>query len=193
MPTRKKRVRKGAKRIRQARPKLDTFAKTTCDFRIFIQPLSSDDLGLVDYAQEAADTLQGKFPDVVFTSGRRTVAQQAGAMSANIVQNRNWIRETYVPSQERDDLQAWVNSHPAAVTKEAIATGLTGIMVNWTDDQKARFSRHFSGQAFDVQPTSGEQGDRMKAAIKALPNLRKFLDQEGGLIIWHADFEKLAI
>src|SRR6185503_21125015 len=101
MPKRKKTVRKGARRTRTIRSKVDRFIKTSCDFRIFSQSLSGNDLGLVDYAQEAADELQAEFPDVVFTSGRRTVSQQANAMAGNVVQNRNWIAETYVASQER--------------------------------------------------------------------------------------------
>jgi len=62
-------------------------------------------------------------------------------------------------------------------------------MAPWNDGQKSRLSRHFSGQAFDIQPMAGSQGDGVKARIAALPNLRTFLDKEGGLVIWHADFE----
>jgi hypothetical protein len=160
-----------------------------CDFAVFAQGLSVDDLDLVEYAKAAASKLQSDFPDVIFTSGRRDVAQQANAMAANVVQNRHWIMDTYADSNERDDLQAWVDANPTATTKEAIASGLAGIMSNWTDEQKGRFSRHFSGQAFDVQPVTGSNGNLIKAGIKSLPNLRKFLDSEGGLVIWHADFE----
>jgi hypothetical protein len=160
-----------------------------CDFAVFALGLSVDELDLVDYAKAAASKLQSDFPDVIFTSGRRDVTQQANAMAANIVQNRKWITDTYADSNERDDLQAWVDANPTATTKEAIAIGLAGIMSNWTDDQKGRFSQHFSGQAFDVQPVSGSNGNAIKAGIKSLPNLRKFLDNEGGLVIWHADFE----
>jgi hypothetical protein len=67
-------------------------------------------------------------------------------MADNVVQNRNWIRDTYAASNERDDLQAWVDANPTATTKETIATGLVAIMSNWTDEQKGRVSRHFSGQ-----------------------------------------------
>lgn len=160
-----------------------------CDSSLFALGLSIDDLNLVDYAKTAAQTLQSQFLDVVFTSGRRDVAQQARAVAGNVVQNRDWIKETYLASPERDALQGWVNSNADATTASAIAAGLAGIMSSWTDDQKSRLSRHFSGQAFDVQPMTGSHGDDVKVAIKALPNLRKFLDNEGGLVIWHADFE----
>lgn len=164
-------------------------ASVPCDFSLFALGLSIDDLNLVDYAKTAAQTLQSQFPDVVFTSGRRDVAQQAHAMAGNVVQNRDWIKATYLASSERDALQGWVDNNPDATTASAIAAGLVGIMSSWTDDQKRRLSRHFSGQAFDVQPMTGSHGDDVKTAIKALPNLRQFLDKEGGLVIWHSDFE----
>ena len=44
------------------------------------------------------------------------------------------------------------------------------------------------GHAFDVQPVAN--GDAIKKTIESLPNLRKFLESEGGLVKWHADFEK---
>lgn len=152
--------------------------------------LSIADLDLVDYAAASAEKLKAAFPSVVFTSGRRNSQQQANAMSGNIVKNRKWISQTYLASPERDQLQGWVDAHPAAVTAAQISAGLLGIMNGWSDDQKKILSRHFSGQAFDVQPVAGASGSQIKAGIKALPNLRKFLEQEGGLIIWHADFEK---
>jgi hypothetical protein len=189
MSTPKKRLEKPQTKRRQTRTQLGPVGKSGCDFLIFAQGLSVDDLNLVDYAKAAANQLQSDFPDVIFTSGRRDVTQQADAMGANLVQNRNWIADTYIVSKERDDLQAWVDANPTATSKDAIATGLAAIMSNWTDDQKSRFSRHFSGQAFDVQPVAGTSGDTLKAGIKSLPNLRKFLDNEGGLVIWHADFE----
>lgn len=185
--------RKKASKARMNRPRTSAsnarLGITGCDLLAFVQGMSVDDLDLVPYAKQAAIKLQSDFPEVVFTSGRRNVTQQANAMAGNIVLKRNWIANTYVASKERDDLQAWVDANPTATTAEAIAAGLAGIMSNWTDDQKSRFSRHFSGQAFDVHPVTGSRGDTIKTAIKSLPNLRKFLDSEGGLVIWHSDFE----
>ncbi len=152
--------------------------------------LSIPDLDLVDYAEAAAKKLRSAFPTVVFTSGRRNTQQQADAMSGNIVQNRKWIEQTYLPSPERDELQNWVDSNPNAKTRQSISNGLVSVMHAWSDDKKKNLSRHFSGQAFDVQPVAGTAGEAIKIGIKGLPNLRKFLDTEGGLVIWHADFEK---
>jgi hypothetical protein len=173
----------------QGSPRRRFLEEFPCDSLLLKSGLSIDELKLVDYAKKAAEKLLLDFSDVVFTSGRRDVAQQASAMAGNVVHNRNWIAETYVPSPERDSLQGWVDANPEATAKDSIAAGLAGIMSLWTDDQKRKLSRHFSGQAFDVQPMSGTRGDDVKAAIKHLPNIRKFLENEGGLIIWHADFE----
>ncbi len=161
-----------------------------CDIHVFRYNDKIDDLDLVDYVEEAARTLAEKHAAVVFTSGRRTVSEQASAMAGNVVNNRKWIEQTYEQSAERDSLQKWVDEHPNARTKDQVSTGLSSIMKNWTDDQRKKLSRHFSGQAFDVNPVAGEDGKKIKDSIRNLKYLRKFLDKEGGLVIWHAEFEK---
>jgi hypothetical protein len=150
----------------------------------------TEDLDLVDCAKASADLLLDKHPTVKFTSGRRNVAQQASAMAGNVRVNRKWIQETYTDTPQRKALQKWVDDHPDAKTKAAIAAGLESVMTTWSDLQKSRLSRHFSGQAFDVQPVVGDAGKTIKKTIRALPNLRQFLEKEGGLVRWHADFEK---
>jgi hypothetical protein len=148
--------------------------------------LDVSSLNLAEYAESAATKLKQDFPSVVFTSGRRSVAQQADAMAGNVVVNRRWIEQTYAVSAERDALQKWVDDHPEATTRVSIAAGLSGIMSGWSDQQKVKLSRHFAGLAFDVKPTDNGS---LKDAIKALPNLVKFLDSEGGITIWHAEFK----
>jgi hypothetical protein len=150
---------------------------------------SISDLGLIEYAKSGAQKLRDKYPNTVFTSGRRNVQKQADAMAGNVVRNRKWIQQTYRASPQRDALQKWVDDHPAATTKATISAGLKGIMDGWTDDQRGRFSKHFGGLAFDVKPVS-QDADKIKSFIRALPHLHKFLESEGGLTIWHADFDK---
>jgi hypothetical protein len=147
-------------------------------------------LGLLDYVAEAAKLLLNRHPGVVFTSGRRDTRQQADAMAGNVAVKRRWIENTYLATAERTALQAWVDANPAAITKDQISAGLQSVMAAWTDEQKRRISRHFSGQAFDVNPVLDPSGEAIKATIRALPNLRKFLTEEGGRVIWHADFER---
>jgi hypothetical protein len=49
-------------------------------------------------------------------------------------------------------------------------------------------SRHLSGDAFDVQPVE-DNADAIKQTIRKLPGLQLFLDREGGLVRWHAQFQ----
>ena len=46
---------------------------------------------------------------------------------------------------------------------------------------------HLSGDAFDVQPVIPDSDDIMQT-IRDLPGLRQFLEKEGHLIRWHAEF-----
>jgi hypothetical protein len=140
----------------------------------------------VSYARAAAEALQSKHPEVVFTSGRRNAQQQAQAMAGNVAANRRWIQQTYANTAQRAALQGWVDSHPQARTAQEIAAGLLSVMAQWTDAQKRSLSQHFSGEAFDIQPVPG--GTSLIAAIRALPRQRQFLQTEGGLRIWHAGF-----
>jgi gamma-glutamyl:cysteine ligase YbdK (ATP-grasp superfamily) len=148
----------------------------------------TDALNLSPNAKRAADLLLAAHPNVKFTSGRRGVADQARAMASNVVTKRQWILNTYKDTPQRKALQKWVDDHPEAKTQAAIAAGLESVMKEWSDAQKARLSKHFSGQAFDVQPVTGAAGTAIKKTIRALPKLSKFLEKEGGLVRWHADF-----
>lgn len=146
------------------------------------------DLDLAEPALSAAKALLAAHPAVLFTSGRRSVDEQASAMAGNIVSNRRWIAETYVSTYQAAQLQAWVAQHPEAARASAIAQGLAAIMTPWTDAQKGALSKHFSGEAFDVQPMTGPEGDAVMETIRSLPHLTKFLTREGGLTRWHAQF-----
>jgi hypothetical protein len=147
-----------------------------------------DQLNLAEPALSAARALQAAHPDVVFTSGRRGVPDQARAMAQNVMRNRKWIARTYVATPSSRALQAWVDGHPLA-NQVQVEGGLAAIMASWSDAQKAQLSAHFSGHAFDVQPLpDGPRAEAVKAAIRALPGLTKFLESEGGLVRWHAQF-----
>jgi len=148
-----------------------------------------DDLDLAEPALSAARALKKKHPNISFTSGRRGAVDQARAMASNVVHKRDWIRRTYTATAESRALQAWVDSHPQADTQAEIQAGLLGIMRGWNDAQKGRLSKHFSGQAFDVQLIpNGATATAVKATIRGLPGLTKFLEREGGLVRWHAQF-----
>jgi len=144
-------------------------------------------LNLSETAKKAAYELKKKHSSVSFTSGRRDKQDQASAMAENVVLNRNWIKETYAKSAAREACQKWVDENKDKKTKDEITTGLKGVLDGLTDAQLALLSKHLSGDAFDVQPVEKDAAE-IKKTIKGLSGLSKFLEEEGGLVRWHAQF-----
>lgn len=147
--------------------------------------MTIEEMNLEPVAKKAATILQSKHPELKFTSGRRTIFQQAHAMAGNVVFNRKWIGQTYLAGAK---LQQWVDKHPEAKTVDAITAGLEQTMKAMPEAELLKISRHLTGKAFDVTPVSANAAT-IKADILKLPGLHKFLDKEGGLVRWHAQFE----
>ena len=101
--------------------------------------------------------------------------------------SQRWISQIYAPNKASQACQQWVLGNPQATTAQAIAAGLLGTMNALTDTELGQMSRHLSGDAFDIQPLEPDNAG-IKEAIRALPGLRLFLDREGGLVRWHAEF-----
>jgi hypothetical protein len=146
-----------------------------------------DGLDLAAMARAAAYALKKAHPAVAFTSGRRSKEEQARAMAGNVVQNRKWIEQTYASSTLRTKCQEWVDANTDKKTAAQIAEGLVSVFDTFADADLGKFSKHLSGAAFDVQPVD-KDADEVKKTIRGLPGLSKFLDQEGGLVRWHAEF-----
>jgi hypothetical protein len=148
-----------------------------------------EDMDLQPIAKAAAIELLQKHPEIEFTSGRRTLHEQAHAMASNIVSsgNRKWIEHTYATSASRDKLQKWVDQHPNAKTTDQLTGGLEETLKTMLPNELSRVSKHLSGLAFDVKPVS-EKAKAIKDDIRSLNGLTKFLDKEGGLVRWHAQF-----
>jgi hypothetical protein len=149
--------------------------------------MTLEELQLEPVADHGARLLQQKHPNIEFTSGRRTIAQQAHAMAANIVSlnDRQFIGRTYLAGAK---LQQWVDAHPNAVTVDVITAGLLEVMNGMAEDEVLRISRHLTGRAFDVRPVT-QNAEAIKADIRALPGLNKFLEKEAGHVRWHAQFQ----
>jgi hypothetical protein len=145
-------------------------------------------LNLAATARAAAYALKKAHPAVKFTSGRRNKADQARAMAGNVVKNRKWIEETYSNTPLRKKCQDWVDDHPDKKTKTEIAQGLLSVFDSVTDAELGTISKHLSGMAFDVQPVTTDAA-KIKETIRGLAGLHKFLDKEGGLVRWHAQFK----
>ena len=144
-------------------------------------------LDLALTAKIAAYALKKAHPSVIFTSGRRNKRDQARAMSENVILNRKWVEQTYTRTFARDNCQKWVDDNPDKTTQQEIEAGLASVIDALPDEELARLSKHLSGDAFDVQPVI-EDAEKIKATIRRLPGLKVFLDTEGGLVRWHAQF-----
>src|SRR6266550_5704535 len=149
--------------------------------------MTIEELQLAPVAKEAATILRSKHPALEFTSGRRDIRQQAHAMAGNIValHDRKWIGNTYIAAAK---LQAWVDQHPEAKTVDALTDGLEQTMKAMPEAELMKISRHLTGRAFDVRPVTANAA-AIKADIRRLPGLHKFLEKEGGLVRWHAQFQ----
>jgi hypothetical protein len=147
--------------------------------------MTIEEMNLEPVAKNAATILQNKHPQLKFTSGRRTIFQQAHAMAGNVVFNRKWIGQTYLAGAK---LQQWVDKHPEAKTVDAITAGLEQTMKTMPEAELLKISRHLTGRAFDVKPVTANAA-AIKADILKLPGLHKFLEKEGGLVRWHAQFK----
>lgn len=142
---------------------------------------------LNETAKRAAYELKAKHPGIIFTSGRREKSDQARAMASNVVKNRKWIVQTYKPTPISAACQSWVDNNPQATSQADIQAGLLTVINQFQDADLRRLSKHLSGDAWDVQPVT-ENAEQIKADIRALAGLDKFLDKEGGLVRWHAQF-----
>lgn len=154
-------------------------------------PVSDAEIDALDLgatAKAGAQELKKKHSGISFTSGRRNVAEQAHAMASNIVssKDRKWIENTPYPGATA--LQKWVNDNPKATTVDEISKGLEDTMNGMSSADLGKVSKHLSGEAFDVQPQEADAG-AIKKDIKALSGLSKFLEKEGGLVRWHAQFK----
>ena len=146
-----------------------------------------ESLNLRGAAKRAAYALKKAHPTVRFTSGRRNRNDQARAMASNVVLNRQWIAQTYAASIASRACQTWVDRNPDKTTKEEITAGLLTVLDKQSDGNLAQMSRHLSGDAFDVQPVELDAA-KIKRTIRGLRGLHRFLEKEGGLVRWHAQF-----
>lgn len=143
--------------------------------------------GLKGKALLAAQEFADAFPDAVFTSGKRSLAEQARAMSTNVAINRAFIAQTYRPSKASQLAHAAVIKHTEAKTASAITAVILSALNGLPDDELGKLSLHLSGEAFDVKPVKGVRGGEMAAFLHELAARHggQFLEWEAGLRRWH--------
>lgn len=150
--------------------------------------MTIDEMLLAPIANVAAQSLLAQHPNVIFTSGRRSLINQAFAMATNVVKNRKWIEQTYLPSMASCELQLFVDENPSSNGVQSLTLGLNSVLVRLPPDEAGKISKHLSGMAFDIQPVTGPTRDAVIATIMELPGLDKFLQKEGGLDRFHLQF-----
>jgi len=130
-----------------------------------------------------------RFPDSVVTSARRTLAEQCQAMAQNVMQNRDWICQTYVASPASIAAQKWVDEMTDGTTANRLGAGLMAVLQGFSDEDLRHLSWHLSGDAFDIQPvTDTGQVDVLAHLVAdriAAGGQGKFLIHEAGLSRWH--------
>ena len=147
--------------------------------------MTIEEMNLEPVAKNAATILQEQ------TSNNRIHQRSTGHLSTGpcngwqcSVRIAQWIGKTYIAGAK---LQQWVDQHPEAKTVDAITAGLEQVMKAMAPEELTKISRHLTGKAFDVRPVT-KNAAAIKADILKLPGLHKFLDKEGGLVRWHAQF-----
>lgn len=163
------------------------------------------DLQLAPLAYAGAKSLVEEFGEAVhFTSGYRSLWDQARAMAANVAKKRTWIGETYVrkerPSyQIAQTLQQWIDTHPTLITVAALSTDIYSQLqqhpFGWNISfHCTRINGLPAAHAFDLTPLENDSdemtaiGQEVWKRIKKLPGLDAAVTREGGLSIWHVQF-----
>jgi hypothetical protein len=139
-------------------------------------------------ARIAAYALKKAHPGVVFTSGRRSLVDQARAMAQNVAGNRQWIAQTYAASELSARCQRWLDINAKKTSQSDVEQGLLAVLQDATDTERSYLSKHLSGDAFDVQPVTDGAAAIKRALRQLVQPHGRFLDVEGGLVRWHAQF-----
>ncbi len=144
--------------------------------------LTIQELQLAPVMEMRARELELAFPgEITFTSGRRTVHEQAHAMAVNHLQDpKSYLMRQYVHAAEL--LMSLVS--PVDLSVDEITERLYDVMI---DRPYLVRSPHLDGNAVDIRPledTDGhttEDGLKVHAWIKACPDTTDFRTREGGL------------
>lgn len=86
----------------------------------------------------------------------RPLASILPAMMGPLLLNIRLRAKDVAPSSSavRTKCQAWIDKNPDQKTQAEIKKGLVSVFNAFTDAELGKFSKHLSGDAFDVQPVS---------------------------------------
>lgn len=161
--------------------------------------LTIDEMRLSPNARQAAQLVLKAHPDVVFTSGRRDVRDQARVMAVNVVRyGPTWLKETYRDQRLVALLMTYVEENKDLTSSpKQLGEGFYEQLIEHYSGNLSRFP-HLRGDAFDIAwPMLGNglidriKGDAICHTIERLPNilgLQMMLKREGKLDVIHAQF-----
>ncbi len=138
-------------------------------------------------ARGLCDTVQ----DTVLTSGKRSLEATAAAVAADVAENTQFITNTYKKPlcAVAVALQGWVDAQGACLPAETYRAAFLAILGTFSADDLRKFSRHTTGDAFDIRPdgdpTKIAYLERAAVARVAAGGSALFLEREAGEIRWH--------
>ena len=162
---------------------------------LYSQEIPFDQLNLTGSALYAATRIKERFPNVIFTGGTRTLDAQARAIAQNIYrsQNSGWVGATYRDSAFIRRLNQEIINNWASIRGSEAMIFQTINKVFESDNAGAKtMSRHLSGYAFDIRVNSVNYNE-LNSFVRTLPGFHQFLTEEGGLSIWHIEFNEAQI
>ena len=149
--------------------------------------LTIERLRLAPIMERRARELELAFPGLIrWTSGRRTVMEQARAMAVNHLHDPlGYMTRTYLRAHLFLDA---LSMGPAATHVDAVTAVFYQVMVTNPDAVR---STHFDGHAVDLDPMEERDGNptpdgqQVILWIKTCPDTVDFRTREGNLRRWH--------
>lgn len=152
-----------------------------------------DRLQLSPNARRAAEWVRRRYPDLRFTSGRRSLEDQARVMAQNTMRyGREWVKRTYRYSPAIAAIVDWLERAPHIVDYDGVRDGIYATLLAQSDADLLRVSRHLTGDAFDLAWPGDTLGPTIAQDVREnMPRefgLEKLIDREGGLRVLHLQF-----
>jgi len=143
------------------------------------------ELQLAPLMDVRARELLHRFPMVVYSSGRRTLHEQAHAMAVNHIQDSGYLMRTYFHAAE---LLRAINLYSLPHSIDSVTDA-----IYWTlmDDSTLVKGPHLTGDAVDIVPMESVDGTPTPAGqeviewIKSCPDTTDFRTRENQLRRWH--------
>lgn len=170
--------------------------------------LTIDEMDLQPNTRRAAEIIQAEYPNVWFTSGRRTMEDQARAMAQNaVLVGPTWIIDTY--SARRPRLVKALMTHLAENPHRAndVVALTEDFYTILKEDFTPEFMTfpHFQGRAIDCRwprlkngEIDFEEGKKLCYIIRNLKKIHRIplqllLEKEGGLYVIHSQYEETPV